>query len=376
MIGSRQRAGWRCNLPSYRWMAVWVWAAMLGLSPPATARAEGKVHLLLAGDVSDDGGIAESVKRDEEGMCKSFKANLPESLLEIHTILGDEFRPQIIRDKIQSLNVTGADIIVFFYSGHGAWDPRSGHYLAFTKDAPLHPELRLFRSELREELLGKKSQLVLIITDCCAVYAAVKAGGRPVQFAAERPAMITPRFRSLIYDQKGIVDITSSKPGEYSHGDNGGGLFSSSLVRYLGDKRYQNRKLTWAELMIQATKEVDRGWRERYPDGKLPFPPGGTQETQTPHIFTAPTLIFGVRAMRDEGLSEGVRVTEVVRGAPGEEAGVEVGDVILKINGQPVRDDDEYVRLLDQAKRDGRLVVVFRKKDGGRPLKKHILLQK
>ena len=53
---------------------------------------------------------------------------------------------------------------------------------------------------------------------------------------------------------------------------------------------------------------------------------------------------FGIRAVNH---SAGVRITEVVANSPGQRAGFEIGDVIIEINGKPIRNEQEYSDAID-----------------------------
>ncbi|MDR0327429.1 MAG: PDZ domain-containing protein, partial [Planctomycetaceae bacterium] len=56
---------------------------------------------------------------------------------------------------------------------------------------------------------------------------------------------------------------------------------------------------------------------------------------------------FGVRAVSHPG--GGVRITEIVPNAPGGRAGFEIGDVILDINGTPIRNEQDYSKAIDDS---------------------------
>lgn len=70
---------------------------------------------------------------------------------------------------------------------------------------------------------------------------------------------------------------------------------------------------------------------------------------------------FGIRAVSNNG--DGVRITEVVPSYPGAKAGLEVGDIILTIDGKKITSEKEYSDAVDAAGRDMKLEV--RSKKGG-----------
>ena len=66
--------------------------------------------------------------------------------------------------------------------------------------------------------------------------------------------------------------------------------------------------------------------------------------------------VFGVKAAENDG--NGVKVTEVVAGLPGQKAGFEVGDVILEINGTTIGGEQAYSDAIDRAGSVARMKVL------------------
>ena len=70
--------------------------------------------------------------------------------------------------------------------------------------------------------------------------------------------------------------------------------------------------------------------------------------------------MIGVREDRD---SNEAKIGEVIPGMPAASAGIEVGDVIVKFNGEPVPDFDALVELVGKT-RPGQMVVVELRRNG------------
>jgi len=66
--------------------------------------------------------------------------------------------------------------------------------------------------------------------------------------------------------------------------------------------------------------------------------------------------VFGVKAIENSG--NGVKVTEVVAGLPGQKSGFEVNDVILEINGVKITNEKEYSDAIDSAGKVSRMKVL------------------
>jgi membrane-associated protease RseP (regulator of RpoE activity) len=66
--------------------------------------------------------------------------------------------------------------------------------------------------------------------------------------------------------------------------------------------------------------------------------------------------VFGVKAIENNG--NGVKVTEVIAGLPGQKSGFEVNDVILEINGMKITSEQEYSDAIDRAGKVARMKVL------------------
>jgi len=66
--------------------------------------------------------------------------------------------------------------------------------------------------------------------------------------------------------------------------------------------------------------------------------------------------VFGVKAIENNG--NGVKVTEVVAGLPGQKSGFEVNDVILEINGVKISSEKEYSDAIDSAGKVTRMKIL------------------
>lgn len=66
--------------------------------------------------------------------------------------------------------------------------------------------------------------------------------------------------------------------------------------------------------------------------------------------------VFGVKAVGNNG--NGVKITEVVAGLPGQKSGFEVNDVILEINGAKIASEQDYSDAIDRAGKVARMKVL------------------
>src|SRR5436190_7515001 len=132
-----------------------------GTAPGAEPPALKKLRILMVFDTSDK-DLAPSLKIDDWRMRRLVKKTIPESMRTLDVLTGKDVTADKIFDYYKKLK-TGADEgLLFFYGGHGAIDPKKGHYFQLTNGKAL------VRGELRAAMEAKKAGVVLIISDCCS----------------------------------------------------------------------------------------------------------------------------------------------------------------------------------------------------------------
>jgi hypothetical protein len=83
-----------------------------------------------------------------------------------------------------------------------------------------------------------------------------------------------------------------------------------------------------------------------------------SESTETPPAATPPTeekVKFGVRAANNNG--DGVLITDIRKDYPGAKAGLEIGDVILTIDGKKITSEKEYSDAIDAAGQEMKLLI-------------------
>jgi hypothetical protein len=187
-------------------------------------------------------------------------------------------------------------------------------------------------------------------------------------------------FASLCFEPEGFVDMSGSSPGEFAMGANDiGGYFTAELCNFLEENR--DSRSDWDSVFLEVRPEVENLFQARHPDG-YPGPGGVRQYTQTIDARFMPAATaaqpgtgppgvqqmgprFGVRAINDP---RGVRITEVVAGSPATRCSLvsqpdavgslEVGDIIVEINGQPIRNEQDYANAVDNSSQNMRFTII------------------
>jgi hypothetical protein len=163
---------------------------------------------------SKDKNIGKAVAKDGELVSKMLKdgfSNHKDQLVLGDTIDGDKATPDDVLDHVEKLKVETTDTLLFYFSGHGAWDEKKGQYLQLYSGSE-KKKGDLFRSTLVEKLKAKKPRLLVCLTDCCNAEMPSRAAltrdlKNPVQWETVQALLLQP---------SGTVDMTSSAKGELS----------------------------------------------------------------------------------------------------------------------------------------------------------------
>ena len=247
-------------------------AVSLVASDVATkAHAEPAIHLVVVGDTLDP-RIGGSVEVDMQSIAGTFAGQVRKGdRLEIVTLKSGECRPDLILRRIAALGAGPDDAVVVFFSGHGAFDDQEDQYLKFPR---LGPQFFLTRRQVREAIKAKGTRLGVLITDCCNNISIIPKLPSALRWApmAPAPPLISPLFRSLFLETRGLVDVTSSKKGERSLAYPAtkfagreevypqGGLFSTSIVRVrerVARERAGEVRAAAAQLRLERVRALD-----------------------------------------------------------------------------------------------------------------------
>lgn len=227
------------------------------LTLPAVAQT---LHLVIVADTRATDGIGPSVDNDRKTISRMFQWNVPKQFLNISVVsepLSNEDRDEVqgsvpvtknnILDAIRNLNVKSSDTIVFYYSGHGAYDDY-GHFFSLSNKLPNSNYERIYFKEVQDEVKKKNPLLAVFLRDCCNVFQKSPPGvrarepeitPRPLPFAEE----ISPLYDELFFKTTGIIDIIAAKKGQYAWCTEDGGCFTQSFYWTL--RNYRQVRLPW-----------------------------------------------------------------------------------------------------------------------------------
>src|SRR5271157_6059704 len=243
-----------------------------GSPPPPELRT---VHALLVIDTLSD--LGESVKVDGERIDHLLSNKLPRDRAEILVLTGKDVNTNAILSHFRSLKIGRDDVLFFYYAGHGATDPQKGHFLAL-RELGTKP---LLRADLRRAMQELQPGLIVIVTDCCSTRFTLPGKTRRILPDKGNAVSIDPVLRCLLYQSRGVVDITAASGNASFGDDHEGGIFTRSFAKLVEDviagsdanhdgfvswpeffARLQSRTegvfITWAQHQRARGEEVDQ----------------------------------------------------------------------------------------------------------------------
>jgi hypothetical protein len=243
-----------------------------------------KVHALLVVDTLSD--LGESVKIDGQRIDRLLSGNLPRDRVEIRILTGKDVNADAILAYYRDLKVGRDDALFFYYAGHGATDPQGGHFLAL-QDLDAKP---LLRDDLRRAMRAHNPGLIVLMTDCCSTRYKLPGKTRRVYEDEGEARTIQPVLRCLLYQSRGVVDVTAATGNASFGDDHEGGIFTRTFDRLVrdGDAKLDADRdgfVSWPEFFPRLQSETQGifvTWAQRQRSRGEDV----GQSTQKPHAFS------------------------------------------------------------------------------------------
>jgi hypothetical protein len=292
---SRHRPTGRAG-PGFGLLLVTILGGAATAAPPPELR---KVHALLVVDTLSD--LGESVKIDGERIDHLLSNNLPKDRVEIRVLTGKDVNADAILAYYRDLHVGRDDALFFYYAGHGATDPQKGHFLAL-QQLNAKP---LLRADLRRAMQVHQPGLVVLMTDCCSTRFKLPGKLRRVYEDEGAAGTIQPVLRCLLYQSRGVVDITASTGNASFGDDHDGGIFTRTfdkLVRAGIPPSDADRDgfVAWPEFFSRLQAETE-GVFVTWAQHQRARGEDVDQTSQKPHAFALGDVTSAV-ALRNETL--------------------------------------------------------------------------
>lgn len=370
-------------------------AALVLLTPHATAQgvASHVVHAVL---VIDDNSPLAGIEKDLMNMQMVLTAGLgPRDRVTFKVLQGREVTPANLGQTIRALSVGPDDVLLFYYTGHGATLEQTGHVMAFMggRDAAGEPVAApVPRAEIRKLLLSKGARMTVLLSDCCANLVPIRR--EPPNVGAPAPGAPAPppgptTLQMLLFEHSGLVDLTSSMydpvlgVGEKSWTEStSGSFFTVALTNLMMappdvlDVAPRDGFVEWKEFFPRVRSETNQIYHDFRtsrlgvdPDGKPAAGPQlreslEAQPDQTPQAFALPTrggtgggsgselfasnlgISYRLVPFRDHLAASLTRPP--VSGSAAASVGFEPGDQIYALDGVAIRNPEDILGHVNQ----------------------------
>jgi len=236
---------------------------MVFLFLPASSFAANLIAITIA-DTKDD-SVGQLVGKDLERFSDELQKISKYTQLNLEQVVfqDDDVTPWNVLGVLQNIEISSDDVVVFFFSGHGFR----------TDDKNPNPWPNLYFSlygkgvdyqEVIDILKEKQPRLLVTVLNACNSYVPdnaitiVHQTRSAVTFTSDLDIKGTMKynFNKLFWKKKGSINITSSKPDQYSYGNTlYGGLYTYSFLDSL-EKEVRRSGASWEHLLTTADQEV------------------------------------------------------------------------------------------------------------------------
>jgi hypothetical protein len=314
-----------------------------------------KLHVLMVLDTSDK-DLKPTLDVDRSRFLTTLIIGTPEARMKLTIFEGKN----VTIKKVMSYYETGENIkrdgtasLLFYFSGHGATVESTGKHVILLSGSG-KPEL-LERDAIREAMQKLNPGLAVMLTDSCSSYIPHVPPHVFVPPDVRAPKDPVAGFRRLFFESRGLVDINGAREGTLAWSDaNDGGIFTRAFSKELL-KEQDSDSITWEKFALQLRgnmPEIYKAWKKdqteesRRSGAPLDRDLVG-QKDQTPQFYALPGGGPGLMVDVVEG---SVKVTDVLHASPAKEAGVRIGDVILKFDGAKIATLADFEAALRKAK--------------------------
>jgi hypothetical protein len=212
---------------------------------------------------TNDGKIGKATVLDHDNMVRELGniACFIDYDFQLYDYLGDDCGKQNLIDAIGELEVEPQDVVVFFYSGHGARamnnesDPLPQMCLGSSFDSEFVPLQYVIN-----KIADKKPKLLVSITNCCnkedpmvSIKSLLSQATGPTDISDVK----VEAYKKLFKDYSGQAIITSSEAGQYSWCSSAqGGLFIVDMLDVLYLVGQGTIEPNWEDVMSNAKQKT------------------------------------------------------------------------------------------------------------------------
>jgi hypothetical protein len=213
-----------------------------------TCFSEESIHALLACDTFSD--LRSSTKKDIAHLKTALREIAAHTGLRLstHMLYGDTLTSKNVYAWAKKAQTLRADVLVFYYSGHGLRSHSQWPMLMFPSRKESFPSEKLY-----ENLKTLHSRLIIILLDCCNN--SPPSAYPPIFLATPKQAQVQkkhlPGLKPLFLKTQGIIMAVGASPGEAAYAFDNGSVFTNSFIKAL-KKKALIKHITWKGIFDEA----------------------------------------------------------------------------------------------------------------------------
>ena len=235
-----------------------------------TSKETAIVHLITVADLNGTNSIGSRIGADMfySSMYYGLGINQPND----YRFTEEELTPKIILEQIKNMPINKNDTVVFYYTGHGAYDANRGLFftIADPRD-PYNPQTKqggknvnsLLKNDVLAAIQKHSPRLTVIISDCCSAYL-VYADECAGSAGAAHMDPTCPLFKKLFFESSGVIDFTGAQEGKVSYVTNGpyGPWMTNALCQSFDVNH--NKTIGWKQLFSNVQQKTVEYSKARY----------------------------------------------------------------------------------------------------------------
>lgn len=241
---------------------------------------------------------------------------------------GRDYSGSKVLDAISNCPAGPQDTIFVYLMGHGSFDPNNRWTIVVDND--LRSGRRLVRGDVTRALRTRNLRLGILITESCAGVSndsktkdAVRRimTPRTVTAYGDEPESQTQMMRRLFLQESGTVDLAASEVTQYAQFNADGPFFLRGIFATLQSNVGNS---SWEQVFSNTQHMLN----------------DATKGSQKPVAISLPAntgsnrVALGISAKAIDGQ---VFLTKILPGTPASRIGLELDDVIERINQSPIR---------------------------------------
>lgn len=172
-------------------------------------------------------------------------------------IVDENFTCDGIDKAIKSIRTGRNDVIIFFYSGHGFREQSdTSKFPRFLCGAQGQESSTSGLQDASKLLMKTNARMIILIADTCNTIISEPNQQRSVLVTGKRKSSPKTGLKNLFFNYRGLLEISSSSPDQFSWYYSDGGFFTDQLIGSLRASTRYGKAVTWEEVLVDVSKVI------------------------------------------------------------------------------------------------------------------------